>query len=210
LSKTIDQEFDMARIPAEQRREAFIEATVDVIGAHGVSGATTRRIAEAAGAPLATLHYCFHTKEELFVAVFQRQNEAMAERLEVVEGEGLEKAAVTILVSSADWLMENPRYARAQFDLFLWATRQEGDNTQLATEIFELFVRRFVDALDRAADARDDRSLTLPLANFLISTLDGLVLEWCGHQDPVQFKAQVGFASEALELLIRSRRTSQG
>lgn len=199
----------MARIPAAQRRQDFVEAAVDVIGVHGVSGATTRRIAEAAGAPLATLHYCFHTKEELFVAVFQKQNEGMAERLEVVDGEGLERAAVDILVSSADWYMENPRYARAQFDLFLWATKQEGDNTELATEIYDLFVKRFVDALERAADERDDRSMAIPLANFLISTIDGLVLEWCGHQDTAQFKAQVGFATESIELLVRSRRTPE-
>jgi TetR/AcrR family transcriptional regulator, regulator of biofilm formation and stress response len=199
----------MARIPAEQRRQLFVEAAVDVIGTHGVSGATTRRIAESAGAPLATLHYCFHTKEEIFIAVFQQQNEGMAERLDVVKGEGLEKAAVDILVSSADWCMENPRFARAQFDLFLWATRQESDNTQLATEILDLFVKRFVEALERAADDGDDPTLAVPLANFLISTLDGLVLEWCGHRDLAQFKAQLGFAIEAVELLIRSRRTSQ-
>jgi TetR/AcrR family transcriptional regulator, regulator of biofilm formation and stress response len=199
----------MARLRAEERREIFVEAAVDVIGRHGVSGATTRRIAEAAEAPLATLHYCFHTKEELFLAVFQKQNEGMAERLDVVQGEGLEKAAVDILVSSADWWMENPRFARAQFDLFLWATRQASDNTELATTILDLFVQSFIKALERATDDGDDPTLAVPLANFLISTLDGLVLEWCGHQDQAQFKAQLSFAIEAVELLIRSRRTSQ-
>jgi len=198
----------MARIPAEERRQAFVEAAVDVIGTHGVSGATTRRIAEAAGAPLATLHYCFHTKEELFVAVFQKQNEAISERLDVVEGGGLEKAVADILVNSADWLMENPRYARAQFDLFLWATKQEGDNAQLATEIFDLFVQRFVEALERGVDDHDDPTLPAPLANFLISTLDGLVLEWCGHQDEAQLKSELGFATDALTLLVRSRRSA--
>ncbi|WP_330255733.1 TetR/AcrR family transcriptional regulator [Nocardia sp. NBC_00565] len=199
----------MARIPAEQRRQDFVEAAVDVIGTYGVSGATTRRIAAAADAPLATLHYCFHTKEDLFVAVFQTQNEGMAERLEVEEGIGLGKAAVDILVSSADWYMENPRYARAQFDLFLWATRQKGDHAQLAPEIIELFLRRFVDAFERAADDGDDRALLIPLANFLISTLDGLVLEWCAHQDLIRFKAELALASEAIELLVRNHRTTR-
>lgn len=196
----------MARISAEQRRQDFVEAAVEVIAVHGVSGATTRRIADAAQAPLATLHYCFHTKEDLFIAVFQKQNEGMAERLEVQEDAGLEKAALEILVSSADWYMENPRYARAQFDLFLWATRQEGDHTQLATEITEWFVQRFVDAFERASDDHDDPTLALPLANFLISTLDGLVLEWCAHQDAARFKVELAFATEAVELLVRSRR----
>ncbi|CAN5167887.1 hypothetical protein BH09ACT10_BH09ACT10_11490 [soil metagenome] len=196
----------MARIPAEQRRQDFVEAAVDVIGTYGVSGATTRRIATAADAPLATLHYCFHTKEELFVAVFQKQNDGMAKRLEVDEGGGLEKAAVEALISSADWYMENPRYARAQFDLFLWATRQEADHAHLAMGILDMFTHRFVEAFGRASDEKDDPRLVVPLANFLISTLDGLVLEWCGHQDTVRFKAELGFATEAVELMVRSRR----
>lgn len=36
-----------------------------------MDGATTRRIAEEANAPLATLHYCFSSKEVLFAAVFE-------------------------------------------------------------------------------------------------------------------------------------------
>lgn len=198
----------MARISAEQRRQDFVEAAVEVIAAHGVSGATTRRIADAAQAPLATLHYCFHTKEELFVAVFQKQNEGMAERLEVEEGAGLEKAALEILASSAEWYIDNPRYARAQFDLFLWATRQGGDHTELASEIIEWYIQRFVDAFDRAADADDDPTLALPLANFLLSTLDGVTLEWCAHQDLDRLKSELAFATEAIELLVSSRRAS--
>ncbi|MFC9760429.1 TetR/AcrR family transcriptional regulator [Rhodococcus jostii] len=198
----------MARIPAEQRRQDFIEATVDVIGTHGVSGATTRRIATAADAPLATLHYCFRTKEELFIAVFQKQNEGMAERLDVEEGAGLGKAAVDILITAADWYMENPRYARAQFDLFLWATRQVNEHARLAAEIIDLFLKQFVEAFERAADEGDDLALVLPLANFLISTLDGLVLGWCAFQDLVRFKTELRFASEAIELLVASHRSS--
>ncbi|MBO2006846.1 TetR family transcriptional regulator [Serratia marcescens] len=38
-----------------------------MITEHGVANATTRRIAEAAGSPLASLHYVFHTKDELFL-----------------------------------------------------------------------------------------------------------------------------------------------
>ena len=61
----------MARIPAAERRAELVAAAVRVIAAHGVDGATTRRIAEEANAPLATLHYCFSSKEVLFAAVFE-------------------------------------------------------------------------------------------------------------------------------------------
>ncbi|WP_280447927.1 TetR family transcriptional regulator, partial [Nocardia cyriacigeorgica] len=49
----------------------MVAAAVRVIAARGVDVATTRRIAEEANAPLATLHYCFATKELLFAAVFE-------------------------------------------------------------------------------------------------------------------------------------------
>ncbi len=61
----------MARIPAAERRAELVAAAVRMIAAHGVDGATTRRIAQDANAPLATLHYCFATKEVLFAAVFE-------------------------------------------------------------------------------------------------------------------------------------------
>ena len=61
----------MARVGAELRRQDFVEATVKVIAEHGVANATTRRIAAAADCPLATLHYVFRTKDELFYAVYE-------------------------------------------------------------------------------------------------------------------------------------------
>ena len=61
----------MARMGAELRRQDFVKATVRVIAEHGVANATTRRIAAAAGCPLASLHYVFKTKDELFYAVYE-------------------------------------------------------------------------------------------------------------------------------------------
>jgi AcrR family transcriptional regulator len=62
----------VARVPSDVRRQQFIDAAVKVIARDGVDGATTRRIAEEAKAPLATLHYCFQTKENLLWAVFEQ------------------------------------------------------------------------------------------------------------------------------------------
>jgi AcrR family transcriptional regulator len=196
----------MARVSANQRRQDFVEAAVSVIGSHGVSGATTRRIAEAADAPLATLHYCFHSKEELFLAVFQSQSDQLTDRIGVKKGIGLKRAVVSILDSTVDWYLENPNFTRAQFDLFLWATREEGNHAGLANEIYGLFAASFTSALQAALGPDDDPALPVPLANLLISTLDGLMLEWCGHQDHVRVKHELSLASEAIELLVEHRR----
>ena len=55
----------MARVPAAQRRQQLIEAAFRVMERDGVAAATTRAIAAEAGAPLASFHYCFSSKEEL-------------------------------------------------------------------------------------------------------------------------------------------------
>jgi AcrR family transcriptional regulator len=51
----------VAHLPADVRREQFIDAAVNVIARVGVDGATTRRIAEEADAPPAALHGCFQS-----------------------------------------------------------------------------------------------------------------------------------------------------
>lgn len=60
----------MSRMTAQERREAWLRAAVTVVAEHGVEGATTRRIAAAAGLNLSSLHYTFATKEVLLFAIW--------------------------------------------------------------------------------------------------------------------------------------------
>jgi AcrR family transcriptional regulator len=197
----------MARVPADQRRQDFIEATVRVIGERGVGGATTRRIADAAGAPLATLHYCFHTKEQLFFAVFEHVADQLLERNSVAKEEGgLGSAASSILGSTIDWFVENDDYARTQFDLYLWALRQESEHPGLAARAYEIFIDRFAEIFRTSLRSGDDAELVVPLARLVISILDGLVLQWCGHGDRAQLKADLDLARESIESLVEARR----
>lgn len=57
------------RISAEARREKFVEAAIKVMAREGLDHATTRRIAEEAGAPQGIFHYVFRDKTELLAAV---------------------------------------------------------------------------------------------------------------------------------------------
>ena len=49
-----------------------VVAAIEVIASEGLARATTRRIAEAADAPLGSLHYCFRSKDELIESVLAR------------------------------------------------------------------------------------------------------------------------------------------
>ena len=53
------------------RREQIIDAALKVMISNGVYNATTRKIAEAAGVNVATLHYHFHNKEEIIFSAIE-------------------------------------------------------------------------------------------------------------------------------------------
>jgi len=55
----------------QDQRERLLEAAYDLVGEVGVSGLRTRDIAERAGVNLATLHYCFESKDVLVRALFE-------------------------------------------------------------------------------------------------------------------------------------------
>jgi AcrR family transcriptional regulator len=192
----------MARVSADQRRQDFIEAAVRVIAEQGMKGATTRRIAEAADAPLATLHYCFHTKEQLFFAVFEYMSTSMVElQIGDVSAESdLATTAAHIVRSTMDWSLDNPNYARVQFDLILWATRQPG----LGVRVYELFLDAFANALAAAQGPDEDPAIVRPLARLITSVLDGLSLQWVSDRDDARCRADVELACDMIAAYVNS------
>ncbi|GAB3199125.1 hypothetical protein GCM10027062_14880 [Nocardioides hungaricus] len=196
----------MARISADKRRQDFIEAAVRIIAVHGVSGATTRRIAEEADAPLATLHYCFHTKEQLFFAVFQHLSEEISTSdADASEPVGLAPAARAWIANTADWTIAHDDYARAEYELYFWALRQDGDDAGLAAEVYGLFYSRLEKELRGALRPGDDESLVDPLSRLLVGIVDGMIMQWHGHHDRARFDADLEVVGQMLETLIASR-----
>ncbi|WP_062998468.1 TetR/AcrR family transcriptional regulator [Nocardia mikamii] len=118
----------MPRIPATERRNDLVNAAIQVIATHGVDGATTRRIAEQADAPLATLHYCFDSKEVLFAAVFER---VAARYQEVIVGSDVHGDVTTtareLLRGIMGWYLDSKEFSAATIELISWAQRQEGN-----------------------------------------------------------------------------------
>jgi AcrR family transcriptional regulator len=156
---------------------------------------------------LATLHYCFHTKEELFLAVFEHLADQLADQI-VVAGQsiGLGKATTSILNTTVDWFVDHQAYALAQIDLYLWAMRQRENGATLAVKVYDIFTANFTEAYRAAQGPDDDPDLAGPLASISLAILDGLLLDWSGHGDRTRLKADVDLASESLELLVESRR----
>ncbi|WP_165314277.1 TetR/AcrR family transcriptional regulator [Agromyces protaetiae] len=60
------------RIPAAERRELILDAATQVFGELGYAGATTDRVARAAGISQPYVVRMFGTKEQLFIEVLER------------------------------------------------------------------------------------------------------------------------------------------
>lgn len=195
----------MARVPITQRRDDFIRAAVEVIAEHGVDGVTTRRIAEAANAPLPTLHYCFSSKEEVLFAIYERQFEHFGpEAVKVAEGAGLGETAKTLLVQINDWWVDQADYAQAQEELYLWLVRRD---PELALKVVVGSLDVLVELLKTGMAESDDAELVEPLARLVTSIADGMMLQYLAYRDRDRYRADLELACAAIDALVASRRS---
>lgn len=178
----------MARVPAVERRADLVDAAVRVIATRGVDGATTRRIAEEAKAPLATLHYCFASKELLFQEVLHRVATEYRDVLARSNRHGdIATAAREMLRAMMVWYLESPDYGAATIELISWAQRQEGESAVIVyNETFDMM--RSI--LEEAAAGQGLSSETIEELTYVIGALaDGFGMNWLTFADrPVAFK----------------------
>ncbi|MQY33854.1 hypothetical protein SRB17_18200 [Streptomyces sp. RB17] len=193
----------MAHIPADERREQFITAAVAVIAEVGVEGASTRRIAEAAKAPLAALHYCFRNKERLLLDVFDRILESHRADTASIDGRGQSVAdvAVDLLSRTLEWGLRNQDEARAEFDLALWAARQE---TGLGVQMYASFIDMWTATLRQADPGLTAAELDATV-RLIIALADGLGLQMLSHQDDAQTRRNTAEAAVMLAAHLRAR-----
>ncbi|MCP2298620.1 transcriptional regulator, TetR family [Nocardia amikacinitolerans] len=182
----------MARIPAAERRAELVAAAVRVIAAHGVDGATTRRIAEEANAPLATLHYCFATKEALFAAVFEHVAAQYREVLTRSDVHGdVATTARALLRGVMEWYRENPDVGAAIIELISWGQRQEDKQAEVVyNEAFATM--RTILAANAAAASQSVDPDTIDELTYIVSALsDGFALNWLVFTDRPAAMSQI-------------------
>lgn len=190
----------MARMGAELRRQDFVEATVKVIAEHGVANATTRRIAAAAGCPLASLHYVFHTKDDLFYAVYESLFNLPHQALEEVPaGTTAAETTAGVLRQLITWIIRHPDAARAQNELFFWAMRND---PEMANKIYSVALEATEQALERATGLHRENAVLKAASRLLIQLVDGLIIAWSAHGDLARLQAETETACKALALLV--------
>ncbi|WP_431290953.1 TetR/AcrR family transcriptional regulator [Burkholderia cepacia] len=186
----------MTRVRAAMRRQDFVDAAVEVIAAHGVAGATTRRIAQAACCPLASLHYVFRTKDDLFDAVYESLFDLLATDIPAHgEFHSLGELAGWQLRETVEWLVRNPSYARAQSELIQWAERHRPD---FALKTYIQTVERTIAYFGKHVP-KVSYDMLEPVARMSIILIDGLLNSWQNETDLDRLEANLDSASSALE-----------
>lgn len=189
----------MAHIPADERRKQFLEAASRVISSKGVAGATTRAIAEEAGAPLASLHYVFASKLDLLKALLTSSKVFIHEMLDeaaVPTGAGLNMAVRQLMLK---WFAADRPIAFAQFEIILWGMRTESVEAELST-LYPDMIREIAAEYERAAAPHEKNIDFSALAIQTLIICDGIQFGMlCVGRDYVNEEQVIAMADNAVE-----------
>lgn len=155
----------VAQAPAVRRdaQEAILDAAEIVFAENGFHGATTRAIAERAGANAALIHYYFGSKEALFETVFARRSEAInaerRERLKALHGEGQPslEAILDALLRPTVALGHDPARGGAHYARLLVhvASGTDARSRRMTGERYDAIARLFIDEIAAAVPGLD-------------------------------------------------------
>lgn len=183
----------MSRPPrGEARRELILEAALRVVGEVGPEALTHRRVAEAAGVPLAATTYWFASKADLLAEAYR-----LAARREVERVESLADAAVAAGIGPGDVAPLLARLAAAEVAagrsglIAAYALWIEAARRPELRGIERGWTEAYVGAVERVLAAAGAPRPALD-ARILVAALDGLVLEQVAMDEP-------GYAREVLE-----------
>jgi AcrR family transcriptional regulator len=178
----------VAHVPAEVRRQQLIDAAYEIISAEGVQSATTRRIADRAGASLAVVHYCFRDKDELYLGVFRRLASDIIEFSDTgTLGDSPGQRAEQYIVRAAEWALSDPQRAHAMYETTLWATRRREGERTMAASVYEIHLAEIHSLLQMGNS--DEQSAVEGAERIVLSAIDGLLLQWVAGGNDQRFRS---------------------
>lgn len=196
----------MPRIAMEDRRVQLVDATIRVMSEHGVAAATTRRIAAEANTTLATVHYCFESKQTLLREVITTivGQLAASSDMELPTDRDLPTLIQELLGMLWAVIESEPKRQQLTYELTQFALR-EPDLADLARWQYELYYAECGRILAGVAEATG-WTWKLPidvLARMLLTVIDGTVLGWLVDGDGVRARTVLLTYGEALAALAR-------
>jgi AcrR family transcriptional regulator len=192
------------RVPAEERREQLIAATVELMRREGVQAVTVRAIAKEAHAPLATAHYCFNSKDEIMEAAAEAWLKNLSRFSNDVPVDlGLRKAVEQVAEGYWRALEEEPASILAEIEMILWATRN-APASPLAAKIYPAYVTELGNIFSTAAENSSEESLvTFPmLVKSFLMIYDGAAIQYL--TDPTVAEHRIMFFTMVDALLAKA------
>lgn len=192
------------RVAAQDRRHQLIDAAIRVAQREGVAATTTRRIAAEAGASLATVHYCFASKQELFEEVLTA---IITELSEAAQGDlrpGVDARTLLREGLRALWVIVEKEPAKQQltYELTHYALRQPGMESFARWQYETSYAACATHLEGIAVAAGIGWSLTMPvLARMLMTVIDGVVLGWLVDRDSLSAVAALDSLADLLATL---------
>lgn len=176
----------MAYLPMAERQREFINAGIRVVAREGVARATTRRIAEEADAPTASLHYCFSDKQELLEAVFDATvSDGMSHVRRLIRPNmGLRMAIQEIARGYTDLVRRQPEIQLVFTEMNFWALRQPRSR-HLAARAYRLYIDGSVQLLREASSEAEMTADHERIARQIIAIVDGAALQFLSLNDTV-------------------------
>lgn len=195
----------MSRVSTvDERRTRILEAAIAVLARDGIAETTTRKIANEAEVNQAMLRYYFGSKDELLFAVLQ---EMMRQTREVVQqatprGKMLREMLREGLLGFWQQFEARPELQVMQYELTLyalrnptsaWLARQQYDGYCAVVET--LFEEGF------AATGKSSATSLSELARFVVSGLDGLILQFISNRDSARSRRDLDNLVDAVVAL---------
>lgn len=196
----------MARVPTAERRLQFVRSAARVIAHDGLAAATTRRIAAEAEAPLASLHYCFRSKDELLQEVYYYLSRDYAQALPPVAVAGAGLKAVVRAHARRVWerMLAEPHEQVTTFELLLRRFRVDAEEEPRALamnrSMYEGWIKSTCELFENAAvDAGEEVPANLELsARLFISGIDGISMQHLADPDTERSAALVDMLAESV------------
>ncbi len=169
----------------EERRSALVEATLRIIEEEGLEGVTHRRVADAAGVPLAATTYYFSSKEDLMQAAMEALIERDSQNLKFITENVIERGDMSldqgveaIIAWQSDLLLNHRMERFAEFELYLRVARTapRPDDLPDWPDAFHEVATVSLRALGMEDPERE--------AKALVALIHGLVLHGLVSKDP--------------------------
>ena len=169
----------IARSAAQTR---ILDAALQLIGENGVGGTSLQMIADAIGVTKAAVYHQFKTKEEIVVALTERELGGLEEALEVAEAEQSRPRAREVLLDSVIDMAVRRRGAAStlQFDPVVVRLLAEH-------QPFQQFIARLYGVL--VGDAGDDAVVSAAMLSGAIAV--GVMHPLVGDIDDDTLRAQL-------------------